>query len=85
MALQFDKERHNSDPIQGFAPNRIESATTTLNVTDVLAFVAASDITYQINAAGQSILLPMNTIRVVGTGVTAITFTGTVSFEIMDK
>ena len=67
---------------QGFAPNRIETATT-LTTTDVLAIRISASTSYTINGAGTTATMPAG-ITVINEGVTSIVFSGSTVVEVMD-
>lgn len=82
--LRVDRQHAGNSSIQGFAPNRVEAATNTLDTTTVLAFCPGVDISYTINGAGTSASIKAGAVRVIGEGVTSIVFSGPVTCEVMD-
>tara|TARA_R110002096_G_scaffold348088_1_gene541339 strand:- start:81 stop:326 length:246 start_codon:yes stop_codon:yes gene_type:complete len=70
--------------VQGFAPNRLLSAQTSLNVATVLAIRISSSVGYQINGAGPIVVMPAG-ITVVNSAITTFVFSSATDVEVMDQ
>lgn len=74
---------HKNEAVQGFAPNRIEVASNSLDTTGVLAIRVAAVVNYQINGAGVSAIMPIG-ITVINGVVDSLLFDVSTTVEVMD-
>lgn len=72
-----------NNPIQGFTPTRIETATT-LDTTDIVAIRVSEAVSYYINSdSGNTATMPIG-VTVVGKDVASYTFAMSTTVEVME-
>lgn len=71
--------------VQGFAPDRLLQAQTSINVATVLAIRVPVAAPYQINDTGPIVTMPAGAVTIINTGISTLLFTPAVDIEIMDE
>lgn len=76
--------KNGGSVVQGFAPNRLLQAQTSLDVSTILAIRTSVAVNYQINSIGPSVSLQPG-VTVINSGISTYLFAVATDVEIMDE